>query len=77
MMNLVEMIADEQYPSPCKYGNIVRGHACYCHHEMGLRKCPIWRNYGEEDSSKWHNRGDWDKDNWDVGCNLFEGPDDP
>ena len=44
-MNLVELFADEeeQKPSPCKYGNIVTGHACYCHHPKAYRKCPQWR----------------------------------
>lgn len=71
-MNLVELIADEQHPSPCIYGNIVDGHACYCHHPEGLRKCPIWRKYGEDELDKWHNKGDWDSMGWDGGCKLFE-----
>ena len=61
MINLVEMIVDddETMPAPCKYGNIVIGHACYCHHESpnAPRKCPIWRN-----------GGDWNVEN----CELFE-----
>lgn len=72
MINLVEVIADDQYPSPCKYGNIVDGHACYCHQpDIDVRKCPIWRNYGVE-KKKWHNKGDWDKEDWNGGCKYFE-----
>jgi hypothetical protein len=68
-MNLVEMIADDQHDAPCKHGNIVDGHACYCHHEspQAPRKCPIWRNYGEHDNTKWQ-KGAWD----DGKCPLFE-----
>jgi len=60
MFNLVELCADddEQEASPCKFGNIVSGHACYCHKdnwEDGPRKCPIWRSFGTE-PSKWHQR---------------------
>jgi hypothetical protein len=47
MLNLVELISDdeEMEQSPCKHGNIVTGHACYCHSEApkAPRKCPIWR----------------------------------
>ena len=61
MINLVEMMAyeDETMPAPCKHGNIVIAHACYCHHESddAPRKCPIWRNAWE-----------WNKDN----CEFFE-----
>ena len=75
MVNLVELIADEQHPSPCKYGNIVDGHACYCHHpDTGVRKCPIWRWHGE-DLAAWHSNGDWDSDNWESGCKWFERAD--
>lgn len=42
MTNLVEK--DDQEPAPCKYGNIVDKHACYCHHPEAYRKCPQWRN---------------------------------
>lgn len=44
MTNLVEIAVDDQEPSPCKYGNIVIGHACYCDHPEAYRKCPQWRN---------------------------------
>ena len=46
MPNLVELIANdnEQEQSPCKWGNIVVGHACYCHHPDGYSKCPQFRN---------------------------------
>lgn len=68
-INLVEMFADgeEQYPSPCVWGNIVRGHACYCHHEDGPRKCHIWRAHGDDlcaDNQKGCERC--------GGCKLFE-----
>lgn len=58
MINLVEMIADESEPAPCKWGNIVPGHACYCHNDDATyRKCPIW------------NRGMvWNK----LSCEWFE-----
>lgn len=72
-MNLIEMAADDQHDSPCVYGNIVDGHACYCHHPDGPRKCPIWKYYGEHDRERWHDRGNWDNDDWDGGCRLFEG----
>mgnify|MGYP007089917719 CR=1 FL=1 len=70
MINLVELLDEEQHPSPCRFGNIVDGHACYCHHDNGPRKCPIWRNFGEHDLSKWC-KGDWDADDWDGGCPFF------
>lgn len=63
-MNLVEMIADEQRPAPCRFGNIVEGHACYCHHPHGPRKCPIWRAYGEH-AERWHD------DEQRGGCRFF------
>lgn len=46
MINLVELCAEdgEHESSPCKQGNIVTAHACYCHHQEGPRKCPQWRN---------------------------------
>ncbi len=44
IINLVEMMSDEKSQAPCKYGLIVEGHACYCHHPDGYRKCPQWRN---------------------------------
>jgi len=61
MINLMELMVDEEdtMPAPCKHGNIVLGHACYCHHESpdAPRKCPIWRNNEE----------------WNVkNCELFE-----
>lgn len=64
MFNLVELCADEdeQSPAPCRWGNIVAGHACYCHKddwEEGPRKCPIWREFGTNDLSKWHKR-EWE-----------------
>jgi len=71
-MNLVELCDPYQHDSPCRHGNIVNDHACYCHHPQGLRKCPIWRNYGEHDLTKWHAMGDWNADVWDGGCKYFE-----
>lgn len=60
MFNLVEIMAEneEQQVAPRKWGNIVTGHACYCHNdawEEGPRKCPIYRSYGL-DPEKWHQR---------------------
>jgi len=59
MINLVELIDDDQEQAPCKYGNIVVHHACYCHNDndSAPRKCHIWRN-----------ADDWNKAN----CDLFE-----
>ena len=62
MFNIVELVGDEQSQSPCKWGNIVEGHACYCHNDEwkeGPRKCPIWRQWGVGDLSKWHQR-EWE-----------------
>ena len=44
MINFVEFLADEdeQEQSPSKYGNTVIGHACYCHHPDGPRKCHLY-----------------------------------
>ena len=61
-VNIVELMAEDQHDSPCRWGNIVDHHACYCHHPDGPRKCPIWRMAGESDPSAWHR----------VGCRLFE-----
>lgn len=48
MINLVELLAeeDEINQSPCKHGDIVIGHACYCHNKSpdAPRKCHVWRN---------------------------------
>jgi hypothetical protein len=61
MFNLVEMCAseDEQKPAPCKFGNTVESHACYCHNKSpdAPRKCHVWRNDME-----------WNK----TSCELFE-----
>ena len=50
MTNLVELMADddEQEPSPCSHGNVVIGHACYCHHPDGPRKCMLYWGGVEE-----------------------------
>ena len=70
-INLIECIAqpDDMRPAPCLYGNIVDGHACYCHNSSPHtpRKCPIWARYGydpadPEDRKHWH-RGE---------CEFFE-----
>ena len=67
-MNIVELCTDDQHDAPCKFGNIVDGHACYCHADSpdAPRKCPIWRNHGEHDLTKWK-RGPWDE----GACPLF------
>lgn len=67
MINIVEMIAGESHDSPCKFGNIVDGHACYCHHESpdAPRKCPIWRSCGESDMTKWR-REPWLPDEYHL-----------
>lgn len=45
MFNLVELIADDNEQSqnqPCVYGNLVEGHAVYCHNHTWAdapRKC--------------------------------------
>lgn len=64
MFNIVESAAedDEQSQAPCKYGNIVEDHACYCHDDAwkeGPRKCPVWRHFGVLDPSKWFKR-EWE-----------------
>lgn len=44
--NIVEAIAselgEEMEQSPCRWGNVVVGHACYCHHQDGPRKCRLY-----------------------------------
>lgn len=45
MFNLVELF-EESEPSGCKFGNLVPGHAIYCHHPEGPRKCSQFR-WGE------------------------------
>ena len=53
MINLVEMFADESEQScsqKCKFGNLVEGHAVYCHSENpnAPRKCRrTWYTSGE------------------------------
>jgi len=42
VFNLVELL-EEPKPSGCKFGNLVEGHAIYCHHEDGPRKCNQFR----------------------------------
>ena len=70
MLNLVELAAgdDEQQPSPCRYGNIVTGHACYCHNDAPEmpRKCPLWSQFSG-DAAYWK-RGHWNA----GGCPEFE-----
>ena len=63
---------DDMYKSPCVYGDIIAGHACYCANSKAkISKCPIWRNYGE-DAEYWHPNGDWAEDNlWCGGCKYF------
>lgn len=71
-MNLVEIATEESSAAPCEHGNIVNGHACYCHAQNAAapRKCPIWRNFGEDDT-KWHANGDFNSEDWDGGCVWF------
>ncbi len=53
MINLVEMFADKSEQScnqKCKFGNLVEGHAVYCHSENpdAPRKCRrTWYTGGE------------------------------
>jgi hypothetical protein len=75
MFNLVEFAAsdDEQSQAPCKWGNIVEGHACYCHADHwkeGPRKCPIWRNF-ETPGPAWR-KVDGPVFPVDGGCPMFE-----
>lgn len=72
-MNIVELFADNQHASPCLHGNIVDGHACYCHHPERCRKCPIWRHWGESDLAKWHKR-EWPIEKW---AQTYYGENDP
>lgn len=66
--NIVEIAAEEQHPSPCRHGNIIDRHACYCHAPTPdtPRKCHIWSSYGEHDLTKWR------KGDWESGCPFFE-----
>lgn len=62
MLNLLELYAENDTQAPCKHGNIVEDHACYCHDDKwkeGPRKCPVWRNFGISDLSKWYRR-EWE-----------------
>ena len=46
MLNLVEIISDQatNKQAPCAHGNIVAGHACYCHNDKSPdRKCGLWQ----------------------------------
>jgi len=54
MLNLVELIGLSRQGAPCRHGNIVDDHACYCHSTAAAapRKCPIWRHFGI-DSEHW------------------------
>ena len=73
MFNIVELIADEQEDSPCKWGNIVTDHACYCHKDdwkEGPRKCPIYRSHGASDLTKWR-KADWGR----IVLPMFKGTD--
>ena len=52
--NLVEVIFGDgpNFNQPCKYGNLVEGHAVYCHNDNWLdrpRKCRrTWYTGGQE-----------------------------
>ena len=42
MINLVELIADSEFNQRCIHGNLVDGHAVYCHNQTwpnAPRKC--------------------------------------
>lgn len=51
MFNLVEMIEDGQRNQPCAHGNLIDGHAVYCHNDEwkeAPRKCRrTWYTGGE------------------------------
>ena len=70
MFNLVELVAGEQGHAPCIHGNIVKGHACYCHADTPEtpRKCHIWR-WHAEDVKFWRKADEIDPD---KGCPFFE-----
>lgn len=70
MFNLVEMVAEEHQEAPCAHGNIVPGHACYCHAETPEtpRKCHIWRHHSTE-LKFWRKADEIDPD---KGCPYFE-----
>lgn len=60
MSNLVELMADDedQEPSPCANGNVVIGHACYCHHPAGPRKCRLyWDGVEAMKTCEWFEEG--------------------
>ena len=66
MINLVETVAgdDEQLSNQkCKYGNLIDGHAVYCHNKNpeAPRKCRYTWYYGENEKGK-----------QDEDCPLFE-----
>jgi hypothetical protein len=69
MFNIVEMMADEQREAPCAHGNIVVGHACYCHADTPHtpRKCHIWRHHAEE-LKFWRKSRELDPD---KGCPYY------
>lgn len=51
-LNIVEMVADESsFNQPCRFGNLVEGHAVYCHNDAWVdspRKCRrTWYTGGE------------------------------
>lgn len=51
MINIVEMIEDGEFNQSCKHGNLVDGHAVYCHNDKwkeAPRKCRnTWYTGGE------------------------------
>lgn len=65
MINLVELCADDedQNSAPCIFGNIVVGHACYCHHSDGPRKCNQYRNGEPYEECELFEKSDLDNSN--------------
>ena len=66
ILNLVEMVAGNEKQSfnqKCKFGNLVTGHAVYCHseNENAPRKCRRTWYYGKDE-----------KDYQDEDCPYYE-----
>jgi hypothetical protein len=54
-MNIVEMLDDTScFNQKCKFGNLVEGHAVYCHseHPRAPRKCRHTWYFGEKEAEK-------------------------
>jgi len=77
MFNVIELLDDGE-KAPCRFGNIVPGHACYCHNDQwadGPRKCPIWRNFGVSKERWFGKEGAFDDLPYEGGCPRFESSD--